>query len=159
HQDKTAAIWKEAIGEEPLERIILTHLHPDHVGYAGTLQQNTGAHVWMTERDSNDLAKIWESNALAELEKTYQEAAVTTGISQNISRNLGGFQPWIKQPPVVYHYRQDSGKIVLGGMEYEVYFTPGHAAGLVCFCTQEHGILLSSSRIWRRITPHIPYWF
>src|SRR5699024_11338132 len=26
HQDKTVAIWKEAIGEEPLERIILTHL-------------------------------------------------------------------------------------------------------------------------------------
>lgn len=159
HQDKTAAIWKEAIGEEPLERIILTHLHPDHVGYAGTLQQKTGAHVWMTERDSNDLSKIWESNALPELEKTYQEAAVPKEISQNIIRNLEGFHPYIKPLPEVNHYLQDNEKIVLGGMEYEVYFTPGHAAGLVCFFNHEHGVLLSTDHILPKITPNIAYWF
>src|SRR5699024_11414213 len=55
HQDTTAAIWKGAIGGEPLERIMLTHLHPHHVRYSGTLQQRSGAHVWRTYTDTNDL--------------------------------------------------------------------------------------------------------
>src|SRR5699024_12308519 len=59
----------------------------------------------------------------------------------------------------VNHYLQDNEKIVLARMEYEVYFTSGHAAGLVCFFNHEHGVLLSTDHILPKITPNIAYWF
>lgn len=159
HQAKTAAIWQEVLGEEPLDRMILTHLHPDHVGYAGTLQQKTGATVWMTERDSNDLQDIWVPEALPNLEKTYRESDVPENITEGITSIIEQFYSYVLPLPKTDHYLQDGQTIMIGHEEYEVLFTPGHSAGLVCFFNHEKGVLLSTDHVLPKITPNIAYWF
>ena len=44
--------WQPIIAKHGVKDIILTHYHPDHFGYAGTLQQLTDAEVWMTKVDA-----------------------------------------------------------------------------------------------------------
>ena len=49
---KTLSIWRSIIdkyfGNKPINRIIVTHHHPDHVGLAGWFQKEFKAVLWMT---------------------------------------------------------------------------------------------------------------
>ena len=50
--DDTRALWERHFADtmqgRPVHRIIVTHYHPDHVGCAAWLHEQTGAPVWMT---------------------------------------------------------------------------------------------------------------
>ena len=50
--DESKAIWQQVfegpMGGRPVDRIVVTHLHPDHIGCAGWLAQEFDAPLWMT---------------------------------------------------------------------------------------------------------------
>ena len=51
--EETVAIWHElfanhAHDRRPLTRVIVTHMHPDHVGMAGWLTRKFGIRLWMS---------------------------------------------------------------------------------------------------------------
>ena len=49
---ETAAAWRAlrdgALGGRDIERVVVTHMHPDHVGMAGWITRRTGCRLWMT---------------------------------------------------------------------------------------------------------------
>jgi cytochrome c-type biogenesis protein CcmE len=49
---ETAAAWRQlrdgALGGRDIERVVVTHMHPDHVGMAGWITRRTGCRLWMT---------------------------------------------------------------------------------------------------------------
>jgi glyoxylase-like metal-dependent hydrolase (beta-lactamase superfamily II) len=51
----TADAWKTlfagAMGGKPIKRVIVTHLHPDHIGLAGWLVRRFGVELWMSRTD------------------------------------------------------------------------------------------------------------
>ena len=55
HTEAAMAAWDALLAgpciDGPLTRVIATHMHPDHVGLAGWLQQRHGAALWMSERE------------------------------------------------------------------------------------------------------------
>ena len=57
--------------------IYITHYHPDHFGYAGGLQQKTGAKVSMSKIDATDGFMAWEKNFLDSLETNYQLSGIS----------------------------------------------------------------------------------
>ena len=46
-----ARTFSETMGDKPVSRVLVTHLHPDHVGNAGMLCAKTGADLWMTREE------------------------------------------------------------------------------------------------------------
>lgn len=47
HAAQTVALVAQALGDEPLARIVNTHLHSDHCGGNAALQAAHGAAVWI----------------------------------------------------------------------------------------------------------------
>ncbi|MEJ2401894.1 MAG: MBL fold metallo-hydrolase, partial [Xanthomonadales bacterium] len=51
----TREAWRDVIERQldglPLKRIVVTHLHPDHVGCAGWLARKFGIGLWMTREE------------------------------------------------------------------------------------------------------------
>jgi len=41
--------WRTLLEEHRLTRMIVTHCHPDHLGLAAWLEQETGAPLWITQ--------------------------------------------------------------------------------------------------------------
>src|SRR5690554_4894577 len=73
HTPDAEASWHEAlrqmnIGFADIERIVLTHHHPDHYGMAGWLQQQTGAMVWMSEAGKRQVDYLWGANRRATMD-------------------------------------------------------------------------------------------
>lgn len=159
HNKATKERWNKELKNKQVEHIILTHLHPDHCGYAGGLQKKTGAKVSMSKVDTDALETIIQADAIPRLEHDYADAAVPAELATAIVNRMRNFQTAVSANLEVDDYLQEGAHILIGKEEYEVIFTPGHTAGLVCFYNHSKNVLLSTDHILPKITPNIAYWF
>lgn len=152
----TARIWQPILAAHEIGNIIITHHHPDHFGYAGTLQQLTNAQVSMTEIEAQQGLSVWKR----EMNHTFKTLFDTFGFpDNNFSREFLPEEESIVQPyPTIQHYLQEGQVIPFGKYEYEVILTPGHADGLMTLYNKEQSILFSTDHILPKITPNISYW-
>ena len=159
NNDATRELWDYEIGDNKVTHILLTHYHPDHFGYAGSLQQKTGARVSMSETDAKAGVKSWNDEFLKQLPGYYEAAGIPQAAAQEMADNTRDFQPLIFPLPQVNHYFKEGETVRIGRFDYEVIFVPGHSDGMVCFYQREKNVLLSADHILPRITPNISYWF
>lgn len=159
NNEVSRALWDKVIGDKPVGQIFLTHYHPDHFGYAGGLQQKTGAQLAMSNIDADAGMRSWNEEFLEALPGYYKAAGIPQEAAQEMVDNTRAFQPLVTPFPKVGHYFEEGEKVHIGRLEYEVLFVPGHSDGLVCFYQREHNVLLSADHILPRISPNISYWF
>lgn len=159
HDERAIKAWDQVLMQRHVTDILLTHIHPDHTGYAGALQKRTGAKVSMTEIDSKVYDHIWTESGLKLLEKDYRLSAVPEDISEGIMAITKEFVPYVSPQPNVNHFLQEGEKIQFGKGEYEVIATPGHSEGLIVLYNEHDRVLLSTDHILPKITPNISYWF
>ncbi|MEN1967159.1 MBL fold metallo-hydrolase [Lentibacillus sp. N15] len=159
HNQETKARWDEELKQKTVTDIIITHYHPDHFGYAGGLQEKTGAIVSMTKIDYDAGINAWTESFLSQLDGNYKLAGVPDDVAANMTENTEEFVDRVTPYPDVDHYLEEGERLQIGGNEYEVIFTPGHSDGLVSFYNQDKNILLSTDHILPKITPNISYWF
>lgn len=95
----------EALGDRPLDAIILTHHHFDHMGAAYDLRKATGAMVIASELDAPHI----EDQELASLDRRKNKACP------------------------VDHKVHDGDVLQVGNMAWKVISTPGHTPGSTCF--------------------------
>lgn len=159
HRDHTKKVWQEVLRNKKVKNIIVTHLHPDHSGYAGQLQKETNANVLMTKADRNSMDKIWSDQAIPKVREDFERAAVPEETIQGILNVIQTFRTHTNPFPNVNYYLEEGDKLEIGNGMYEVIRTPGHSAGLIVLYNKEANALLATDHILPHITPNISYWF
>jgi glyoxylase-like metal-dependent hydrolase (beta-lactamase superfamily II) len=139
---------------QSIERVILTHLHNDHIGLVEDLREY-GAEVWAgaaAKERQEQMIREWENlyeNTLKELDlfggKEYKH---------NITSNRYVFRSDVRPIPID-RYIQDGEKVRLGDLELEAIWTPGHSYEHICLLNQAQRILFSGDHILPKITSHI----
>ena len=138
-----------------LKEILVTHTHPDHIGLAERLVQETGARLLLHRADATTETVTEERQGmLADMQSWLQ----TNGMPQEEREVLvDGMRRMAFRMPT---YRPDT--LLEGGetlawhpFHFEVIWTPGHAAGLVCLYEAQAQILISSDHVLQRISPNI----
>lgn len=155
----TAKLWEEQIEGKEITDLFITHYHPDHFGYSGTLQQKTGARVSMSKIDAEAGFNAWTDEFIGTLLGNYELSGIPEAIGRQMMENTDTFKPLITPTPKVNHYFVEGEKVPIGRYEYEVIRTPGHSEGMVCFYNNEKKVLISADHILPRITPNISYWY
>jgi glyoxylase-like metal-dependent hydrolase (beta-lactamase superfamily II) len=142
----------EALGVGPrdLAHIVVTHIHLDHAGGAGTLAPHfPHATVWVHERGAPHLA---EPTRLV-------QSAIRVYGERRLRELFGDVAP---VPTGRLRAMADGDKINLGDRVLEVLYTPGHAGHHVClvdsrtggvFVGDAVGVFLPDVRILRPATP------
>ncbi len=159
HNEQTVKRWEKELAGKTVTDILVTHYHPDHFGYAGALQQKTGAQVSMSQIDAKAGLFAWQDDFLKDLSDNYQLAGISEDHANNMITNTKEFVPLVTPYPEINHYFEEGERLPIGKYEYEVIHTPGHSDGLVTFYNKEKNILLSTDHILPKITPNISYWF
>ena len=135
---------------EQIERIVITHMHEDHSGLAGTLQEISGAPIF---------AHPWEADRLRGfddyhlLEPLLDRAGVPHEIVQRFKvgyqeiRKLGGDLEEVEGI-------EDGDLIDFATFSFEVIHTPGHTPGSVCLYRAADRSLIAADTVLKNITPN-----
>jgi glyoxylase-like metal-dependent hydrolase (beta-lactamase superfamily II) len=139
---------------QDIERVIITHLHNDHIGLVENLREY-GAEIWAgaaAEERQEQMIREWANL----YENTLNELELFGGneYKHYITRNRYIFKSDVSPTPID-RYLQDGEKIKLGDLKLEVIWTPGHSYEHICLLNDAKRILFSGDHILPRITSHI----
>jgi glyoxylase-like metal-dependent hydrolase (beta-lactamase superfamily II) len=155
------AAWEESAAgvgldlDRGVERIIVTHLHPDHIGLARWLQERSGAPVWMLEGEIENALHVWDpSRGTGDFvnymmrngmdAKTAGATAGTTRLGVRVPERLIPLRP--------------GDVIELAESESRVVHTPGHSDFHFVLLDEHRRLLFAGDHLLLHITPNIGLW-
>jgi glyoxylase-like metal-dependent hydrolase (beta-lactamase superfamily II) len=161
--DKTTAdAWKvlfdSAMGGRRVKRVIVTHLHPDHVGLAGWLVRRFNVSLWMTRTDyllCRNLVADTGQEAPQEGVRFYRAAGFSEDAIAEYKARFGGFGRGVYRLPQSYRRMQDGEHIPIGGRVWEVVVGRGHAPEHACLWCPEDNLFISGDQILPRISSNV----
>jgi glyoxylase-like metal-dependent hydrolase (beta-lactamase superfamily II) len=142
--------WRPVLDEldAPVERIVVTHLHPDHVGGARDVAELTGAPVLQGREDYAQCVQAWgrrDPQRFADYWVSHgMPAGEVTGIMQENERLLEAVH-WARDPVLL-----EAGDDVDG---WRIEVLRGHADGHIVLLRD--GVLIAGDTILAGITPAI----
>jgi glyoxylase-like metal-dependent hydrolase (beta-lactamase superfamily II) len=140
-----AAPW-EAVD---VERIAITHFHPDHVGGAEAAARATGAPVSQGGLDYAQCERVWGSDDWPErIAAWFVRHGVPVNVTEDLIAQGHAFASFIRyaiDPDLLYEGSEVGG--------WKVLELPGHADGHLGFLRD--GVLIGGDHLLRRITPAV----
>jgi glyoxylase-like metal-dependent hydrolase (beta-lactamase superfamily II) len=134
--------------------VLVTHMHPDHHGLSGRVQEASGAWVAMHPNDSAMVGRMGHAKAefVDEVASLLLEAGATA--DEVTLRPRDHRAP--RRAMVVPDRSLADGELVdVPGRRVEAVWTPGHSPGHTCFRALDLGVLLAGDHVLPTITPHI----
>ncbi|RKD22623.1 hypothetical protein BEP19_10200 [Ammoniphilus oxalaticus] len=162
HTEETEQAWKRVFREykidprRDVERIVLTHFHPDHFGFAGTLQEWTGAAVHMSKQGKAQALSTWTEQRYKENRRFYRVNGLPEHLNQEMAKNDQMFFSLTRPFPQDIQVIEQTA-VPIGDHLYEAISTPGHAEGHLCFYQPERKILFGGDLLLKKITPNVSY--
>jgi len=144
-------VWGPVVAEldAPIERIVVTHMHPDHVGGARDAASVTGAPVLQGREDHEQCVRAWGQDRSSTVFTTWWAShgmprADVEGIARE-SRLLTSAVHWVEHPQLL-----EAGDEVDG---WRIEVLRGHADGHIVLLRD--GVMIAGDTILNRITPAI----
>jgi glyoxylase-like metal-dependent hydrolase (beta-lactamase superfamily II) len=162
-RDRWQGAWAElGIAPHTIRRIVLTHMHPDHFGLAGWLQEQTGAGVYLSPREIDIARHTWLEDitpARAAVVARYMHSA---GVDPATAAVITGQQEYLRTltypHPRALIALHPGATLRMGGRYWTAIHAPGHADGQLIFYSAADRLLLCGDHVLQRITPNIGLW-
>jgi len=139
-------------------KVIVTHLHPDHVGLAGWLCRRFGVELWMSRTDylmCRMLVPDTGTPAPEEGVQFYREAGFNDAQLETYKRRFGGFGRDVSPLPQSFRRLVGGQTLDIGGRTWQAVVGRGHAPEHICLWCPEAGVLLSGDQVLPRISSNI----
>ncbi len=159
---ETADAWRAAIagplGRRPIKRVIVTHMHPDHIGMAGWLTRKHDVRLWITRLEyisCRMLAADTGREAPADGVRFYRAAGWDEDAIETYKARFGGFGKGLYALPDSYRRINDGEAIEIGGRDWRVVVGNGHSPEHACLWQPELGLLISGDQVLPRISSNV----
>jgi glyoxylase-like metal-dependent hydrolase (beta-lactamase superfamily II) len=161
NRPEVLTLWHEAISNslngKPITRIIVTHLHPDHIGLAHALQRLTGAPVFMSRQEwrlAQDVFHLPLTNA-AWIERHYRRLGLEGDPLKTVANQAFGYRRMVKELPVDVHYLHEHEVLDIGQRRWHILFGSGHSPANICLWDESEKLLIAGDHILPSITSNI----
>lgn len=151
-------IFSDAMAGRPVSRVIVTHLHPDHVGLAGWLVRKFDVALWMTRTDyllCRNLVADTGQEAPPEGIRFYKAAGFPDEAIESYKTRFGGFGLGVYKLPQSFRRMVDGEEIAIGGRIWRVVVGRGHAPEHACLWCPELNVIISGDQILPRISSNV----
>jgi glyoxylase-like metal-dependent hydrolase (beta-lactamase superfamily II) len=160
--EDTVATWKSLTSraplDRPLQRVIATHMHPDHVGMAGWLSRQYNIELWMSRIEylscrtlMSDTAREAPLDAL----NFYRRAGWSEDALESYRARFGNFGRLIHALPDSYRRIKDGDRIQIGGNEWEVVTGFGHSPEHSCLYSAALRLFISGDQVLPKISSNV----
>ena len=154
--------WRQCFSQDmdakKVKKVIVTHLHPDHIGLAGWINKKFSAPLFMSRTDylmCRVLVSDTGKEAPKEGKKLYRSAGFSEGELDIYSEKFGGFGSAISKLPESYNRLKDRDIITIGKYDWEIVVGSGHCPEHLCLYNKELKIFISGDQVLPRITSNV----
>ncbi|WP_438347149.1 MBL fold metallo-hydrolase [Paenibacillus sp. FA6] len=139
-----------------VNKIFVTHHHPDHFGLAGWFQSQGGCKVYMSQRAYAESLLMWGSNSNMNTELTswLRQHGLPVTLATQMEQHLLEFLPQVSPTPEITIV-DDGSYVTLGGRSWMAIESGGHAPGHLSLYHQDLGIMMCGDAILPQISPNI----
>jgi len=158
----TRDTWKNVftryLDDAPITRVIVTHMHPDHVGCAG----------WLCERFTVGLSMSREEYLLCRIlvadtgkpvpeagRRFYHAAGFAEEQMTHYQQMFGSFGKYVAALPESFHRLVDGDRFLIGDQEWQVITGNGHSLEHACLYCLEQNVLISGDQILPTISSNV----
>lgn len=159
--DQTRAVWEQMLAGplagRPVNRLVVTHFHPDHVGLGGWLAEKCDAGVTMsqTEYFRSRLARAAGGTDSSPHRPFYVRHGLSPEEVEAVTVRGNAYQRLTVELPLSYTRVRAGDVLDLGGRRFEVLTGAGHALEQVMLLNREEGIFLPTDQVIGHISPNV----
>lgn len=161
--DPTRAAWEQVFANElqglPVLRVIVTHMHPDHVGLAHWLTARFGVRLWMSATDyggarlaSQSTTGFGGDNAAA----FFASHGLTDPDSvEKVRRRSNYYASMVPQVPANFRRMMDGDELRIGAHRWKCHAGHGHSPEHIALHCEALGLLISGDMVLPRISTNV----
>lgn len=160
--EETVAAWDRltltAPFDRPLTRVIVTHMHPDHIGMAGWFCRRYRAPLWISSLEylsCRALASDSNREAPSDVLEFYREAGWDAAALDSYRVRFGNFGKHIYALPDSYRRIKDGQLIRIGRHTWEVVTGNGHSPEHSCLYCSDLQLFISGDQVLPRISSNV----
>lgn len=160
---KVKDIWHDVMagpmGGRPVNRVLVTHHHPDHVGLAGWFQSEFGAEL-ITTRTAWLFARMLmldeQTVAPPETVAFWRSAGMDADmLAKRSAERPFNFSDIVDPMPLGYTRIKQDDVITLGGRTWDVHIGNGHAPEHATLWSRDDNLVLGGDQLLPSISPNI----
>jgi glyoxylase-like metal-dependent hydrolase (beta-lactamase superfamily II) len=159
----TQAAWERVFEHHldglPVLRVIVTHMHPDHVGNAHWLTERWGCRLWMSATD-------WNAARIASRSTTgfggepaaafFGEHGLVDPVAlEKVRARAGYYGSMVPAVPGRFRRLQDGQRLRIGAHEWRCIAGFGHAPEHISLHCEALGVLISGDMVLPRISTNV----
>ena len=151
---KSRAVWENLLAGplsgKPINRILVTHYHPDHIGLAGWLQDK-GAELWTT-RTTWLLGRMLVLDEQAEWPKEAANFYRAAGMDNQLFERRRAARPFnfadvVAPLPLGYRRISEGDIVTAGGRRWQVHIGHGHAPEHATLWSLDDDLVIAGDQI------------
>ncbi len=157
-QDIWESIFAKVLGGKPVNRVIVTHLHPDHVGLAGWACRKWNCDLWMTRLEYLTCRTMMADTGRQAPEagiNFYKRAGWDEDAINRYKERFGTFGQSISQLPDSFHRLADGDVLTIGGRGWKVITGAGHSPEHACLFCPDLNVLISGDQLLPGISSNV----
>ncbi|MCL6416549.1 MBL fold metallo-hydrolase [Aestuariirhabdus sp. Z084] len=163
--DRSIDIWQElfesALAGKALNRMLVTHMHPDHLGLAGWLHERSGAPLYITRTEylsCRSLLQYSHEQAPEDAIGFYRAAGFDEQQLSYYRSQFGGFGRMMRGVPHSFERLQDGDLISIGSRDWRVIIGQGHSPEHACLFCETENIFISGDQLLPTISSNVSVW-
>lgn len=158
--DETMAFWQKLLErlDGPINRLIVTHFHPDHLGLADFLQKKTGASLWISTSEFLTAHAIWNGiggHAPEHMSEQFREHGLDQQRLDIFKARGNPYRNVVPALPESYHRLKNGDTMIINGRHWHFIVGYGHSPEHLSLYSPELDTLISGDVLLPKITTNI----
>ena len=157
--DAIKAAWQRLLPAHPLRRMLVTHFHPDHLGLAAWLQEQTGAPLSMSQGDYQ-FAQLVHAQvsgySIPVMVEFFRRHGLDEAMLKALADRGNAYKRGVPAIPSTYGRLREGDRVAIDGRDWRVIVGYGHAPEHCSLYCEALGVLISGDMLLPRISTNVP---